>query len=67
MSNLKKFVRICDVTLRDGIQNLKSINTIFSKNLKNDIIYRLNHSNITNIEFGSKTDLIERIKSRLFA
>jgi hydroxymethylglutaryl-CoA lyase len=53
MSNLKNFVRICDVTLRDGIQNLKSVNTIFSKNLKNDIIYRLNNSNITNIEFGS--------------
>ena len=53
MSNLRNFVRICDVTLRDGIQNLKSTNTIFSKNLKNDIIYRLNNSNITNIEFGS--------------
>jgi hydroxymethylglutaryl-CoA lyase len=53
MLNLRNFVRICDVTLRDGIQNLKSANTIFSKNLKNDIIYRLNNSNITNIEFGS--------------
>ena len=53
MSNLRNFVRICDVTLRDGIQNLKSTNTIFSKNLKNDIIYRLNNSNISNIEFGS--------------
>lgn len=53
MSGLKNFVRICDVTLRDGIQNLKSSNTIFSKNLKNNIIYRLNNSNITNIEFGS--------------
>jgi len=53
MSNLINFVRICDVTLRDGIQNLKSTNTIFSKNLKNDIIYRLNNSNINNIEFGS--------------
>ncbi len=53
MSNLRNFVRICDVTLRDGIQNLKSTNTIFSKNLKNDIIYRLNNSNINNIEFGS--------------
>ncbi len=31
MSNLRNFVRICDVTLRDGIQNLKSTNTIFSK------------------------------------
>lgn len=51
--NNNKFVRICDVTLRDGIQNLKSNNLIFSKNIKNDIIYRLNHSNITNIEFGS--------------
>jgi hydroxymethylglutaryl-CoA lyase len=53
MSNLRNFVKICDVTLRDGIQNLKSTNTIFSKNLKNDIIYRLNNSNISNIEFGS--------------
>jgi hydroxymethylglutaryl-CoA lyase len=53
MSGLKNFVRICDVTLRDGIQNLKSPNTIFSKNLKNNIISRLNNSNITNIEFGS--------------
>jgi hydroxymethylglutaryl-CoA lyase len=53
MLKSNKFVRICDVTLRDGIQNLKSFKTIFSKNLKNDIIYRLNNSNITNIEFGS--------------
>jgi len=53
MSTLKSFVRICDVTLRDGIQNLKSPNTLFSKTLKNDIIYRLNNSNINNIEFGS--------------
>lgn len=53
MLKSNKFVRICDVTLRDGIQNLKSLKTIFSKNLKNDIIYRLNNSNITNIEFGS--------------
>lgn len=53
MSTLKSFVRICDVTLRDGIQNLKSLNTLFSKTLKNDIIYRLNNSNINNIEFGS--------------
>lgn len=55
MLKLNNFVRICDVTLRDGIQNLKSfnINPIFSKNLKISLMNKLYKSNITNIEFGS--------------
>lgn len=54
MVNLRNFVRICDVTLRDGIQNLKSLNNpIFSKELKIDVMNKLYKSNITNIEFGS--------------
>ncbi len=56
MSKLfSNFVRICDVTLRDGIQNLKSNNNnpIFSKPIKLSVINKLVRANINNIEFGS--------------
>ena len=52
---INNFVKVCDVTLRDGIQNLKSSNNnpIFSTSIKNNIINKLVNANIKNIEFGS--------------
>lgn len=47
------FSKICDVTLRDGIQNLKTKSQIFSVGDKINIIERLLKSNLPNIEFGS--------------
>ena len=49
------FSKICDVTLRDGIQNLKrkSGMQLFGVNDKINIIERLLKSDIQNIEFGS--------------
>lgn len=55
MNNIKNFVKICDVTLRDGIQGLKSKtgNPIFSYSQKLHIMNRLNHAKVNKIEFGS--------------
>jgi isopropylmalate/homocitrate/citramalate synthase len=51
--NSRKLVKIFDVTLRDGIQNLKRNSPIFSPSTKLDIINRLINANINQIEFGS--------------
>lgn len=53
-NNTRKLVKIFDVTLRDGIQNLKRNYTpIFSPSVKLNIINRLISANIKQIEFGS--------------
>lgn len=50
----KKIVKIFDVTLRDGIQNLKGNSIpIFSPAMKQRIINRLIYANVKQIEFGS--------------
>jgi hydroxymethylglutaryl-CoA lyase len=53
----RNIVKICDVTLRDGIQSLKNKTNpnlpIFNSSSKLNIINRLAHANINNIEFGS--------------
>ncbi len=52
----KKLVNIFDVTLRDGIQNLKSVNPpkpIFTSGMKLNILNRLVGAGISQIEFGS--------------
>jgi isopropylmalate/homocitrate/citramalate synthase len=50
----RKLVKIFDVTLRDGIQNLKRNHIpIFSPSVKLNIINRLISANIKQIEFGS--------------
>ena len=48
-------VKICDVTLRDGIQGLKSKSgkPIFNSSIKLNIMNRMNLAGIQNIEFGS--------------
>lgn len=52
--NSRKLVKIFDVTLRDGIQNIKRNNIpIFSPTVKHNIINRLISANIKQIEFGS--------------
>ena len=52
--NSRKLVKIFDVTLRDGIQNLKRNHIpIFSPSVKLNIINRLIGANIKQIEFGS--------------
>ncbi len=52
---INKFVKICDVTLRDGIQSLKSStpNPIFSTSSKIFLLNKLADAKINNIEFGS--------------
>jgi isopropylmalate/homocitrate/citramalate synthase len=50
---MKNLINICDVTLRDGIQNFKSHKPIFSPFLKLHIMNRLKQSNIHNIEIGA--------------
>ena len=51
----KKIVKIFDVTLRDGIQNIKGPvgKPIFSPSTKLHIINRLINANVRQIEFGS--------------
>jgi len=52
--NTKKLVKIFDVTLRDGIQNLKRNHIpIFSPSVKLNIINKLISANIKQIEIGS--------------
>jgi hydroxymethylglutaryl-CoA lyase len=48
-------VKICDVTIRDGIQGLKNnLGTpVFNSGMKLNIINRMNLAGIQNIEFGS--------------
>lgn len=55
MNNIKRLVKICDVTLRDGIQGLKSSTNlpIFSHSQKLHIMNRLDYAKIDRIEFGS--------------
>ncbi len=55
MNLAKNIVKICDVTLRDGIQNLKSksSNVIFPVSNKYDIVNSLKKANINDIEIGS--------------
>lgn len=53
-SKFNSIVKICDVTLRDGIQNLKSNNNpIISVDNKLQLIKLLNDSNINKLEIGS--------------
>jgi isopropylmalate/homocitrate/citramalate synthase len=52
MYRIKDLVKICDVTLRDGIQNLNN-QPIIGVSFKNFIIKKLNEGNIHDIEVGS--------------
>jgi hydroxymethylglutaryl-CoA lyase len=64
----KKFVKIFDVTLRDGIQNLKSnsLTPIFSPEKKLHVINQLISAGVKQIEFGSNVShkLVEMSNTR---
>ena len=49
---MNRLARICDVTLRDGIQSLNK-GYVFSPYFKNFVIKNLSKSNIYNIEYGA--------------
>lgn len=64
----KKLVKIFDVTLRDGIQNLKgpAAKPIFTPSTKLHIINRLIAANVKQIEFGSNVSpkIVEMANTR---
>ena len=55
----KNLVKIFDVTLRDGIQNLKTTSSkpIFTSGMKLQIMNRLIGANVKQVEFGSNVSL----------
>ena len=53
VQDFQRTVKIFDVTLRDGIQNLRTNTPVFSPKMKMDIIDKLISANIQQIEFGS--------------